>query len=153
MAQQATVTKYYKNEISAYQTEMNRAAKLYGKGSKEYQDAVKALNEMKSAYYDSKKTENDLKKALLDLNLTAKSYQIDFKKAVVDLLSAVASLKEKRGVRATEPGSGVRESDYASQIAANKEIIKLTNDRIELARAELKTLNPEVDSDRYHELQ
>lgn len=149
--QQANINKILTNEMKAYEKELERAKNIYGEGSDEYKEALTTFEGMKKAVNEGSEALIQLKTDLKELDITVIGYAIDRLTHKVGQISSITDLIQKRGKRYNDPNSGVKETDFTSQIDINNDIIKRRRDRIAELREE--QAGKDINSQAYRDIE
>lgn len=131
-------------EEKAYTTELKRAAKTWGKNSKEYYEAQEELNKIVEDLYDAKaELEKNEQLRLYGSKQTARQYQINKEERAINRLDRSWTIKEAQNQSLTS-------TDYREKIKTDNMAYAQYEQMKKLYKDEMVTLA--VNSDRYQEL-
>ena len=150
---QRSISAVIQNEMLAFQTEMENAAKEFGVDSVQYRKAETDYENMNQAFIQSEQNVKQFTRALYDLNLNPMEYALNRIKAAGQALADTVSLFKARGTMKGDASTILTEDKYTNQIAYdNDQIAKLT-ERIAYNKRIQEDLNYATDSAKWDELQ
>ena len=124
------------NERNDYAKELENAAKLFGTNSNEYRAAQKTLEDIDKNIIDTRTGIIETNHAINELAFTVREFAINRLQTLVQKISTIASLAEKRGTNVAL-GYYVSENTYSQQIDINQQLIDKYYEQIENKRQEL----------------
>ena len=141
-------------ERKNYYNELKNAAKLFGTNSNEYRTALKTLEDIDKNIIDTRTSIIETNHAINELAFTVRDFAINRLQTLVQKVSTIASLAEKRGTN-TALGYSVSEGTYSQQIDLNQQLIdkyyeQIINKRNELLEA-IEKEGLRKDSPRYEQ--
>lgn len=154
MVRQNEITRYYSEQVAAYEAEMENAAKIFGRDSQQYHEAGQKLAEMNTALTESKIAFIELQEQMKELEITRINQVIDRLSSLGNTLSSIFDYWTKRGTRYGETETDTRNNRrhaLQNQINVNNQQIIRNEELIQRKRDEIAEFGWEVGSEKYEE--
>lgn len=132
-------TALIRQEIAAYQKELNTIAKKYGTNSTIYQEGLGGLKELESSLWESQTAAKEFANQLVELTLNAKKYNTEVYERASDRQSAYRDFKEATNYKNSKYGD-ITERDYVEAIKTNNSTIASLQSQKEYIQQQMMTV-------------